>query len=275
MSAAKRDRKPMTIKRQLKRLAILLAGFYVLALLGGLMFINHILFQPHRSSYQDGPNILKLTTADGTVISAMHLPAKDARYTILFSHGNGEDMGDLYEVYERLRGAGFSVLAYDYHGYGTSGGKPTEANCYLDIEAAYEYITQTLGVGPERLIAHGRSVGGGPSVELACRKPIAGLVLESTFTSAMAVNPVGRLVPGDYFRNRQKLADIKCPVLVMHGQSDWIVPSHHGHKLFAAASQPKQCLWIEKAGHNDLCEVAGPRYEQAMLDFARLLDEQP
>src|SRR3989338_8930815 len=81
-----------------------------------------MMYVPPKGTYKDNAQIIKLTTADGTVISAMYLQHKTAEYTILFSHGNAEDLGTLYPVLEQFLAHGFSVLAYDYHGYGTSKG---------------------------------------------------------------------------------------------------------------------------------------------------------
>ena len=168
---------------------------------------------------------------------------------------------------------GFSVLAYDYHGYGTSEGAPTEANCYRDIEAAYDYLTRTLQVPPHCIIIHGRSVGGGPSIDLATRRPCGGLILESAFTTAFRTFWIGYVLPGDHFRNIDKITRVACPVLVIHGRQDWVVPFRHGQQLYAAANEPKKCLWVDGAGHNDLSLIASDAYDRALLDFAALLDK--
>jgi fermentation-respiration switch protein FrsA (DUF1100 family) len=170
-----------------------------------------------------------------------------------------------------MKNHGFSVLAYDYHGYGTSQGKPSEENCYRDIDAAYDYLTVTLKVPPNRILLLGRSVGSGPAVDLAARKPVGGLILESAFTSAFRVFAIGYLIPGDRFRNIDKIAKVTCPVLVVHGRDDEIVPFAHGQQLFAAANEPKRCLWVDGGNHNDLPEIGGKRYDQALKDFAGLV----
>ena len=82
-------------------------------------------------------------------IAAAYLPNPEARYTLLYSHGNGEDMGDDLPILEEYRRAGFAVFAYDYNGYGASGGRPSEAAVYRDVEAAFDFLTGTLQVPPE------------------------------------------------------------------------------------------------------------------------------
>ena len=267
-----KPRRGMTLRRQFKRLAVLLVAAYVVLVLIAALLSDQLMFWPHASSYGDSPEIIKLTTADGVTISALHLVDPTATYTVLYSHGNGEDMGDLRDIYERICAAGFNVFAYDYHGYGTSGGSPTEAHAYADIDAAYEYLTTKLYVPPSRILVLGHSIGGGPSAELAARKPVGGLILESTFVSAFRTPTRVALLPWDKFTNLAKLSSIHCPVLVIHGQSDMIVPAWHGRQLYEAAPQPKQCFWVQKAGHNDLVDVAGQQYSKALQDFAAMVD---
>jgi hypothetical protein len=172
---------------------------------------------------------------------------------------------------ERLQGLGFAVLAYDYEGYGESGGTPSEEAVIRDIEAAYAYLTEQRGVPPGRIIAYGRSLGGGPSVDLASREPIGGLILESTFMSVFRVITRVPLFPGDRFKNLEKMERVGCPVLVMHGKSDSLISFRHGEALLAAARGPKRSLWVDAAGHGDLPFAAGGAYDAAIGDFARLL----
>ncbi|MBW4577839.1 MAG: alpha/beta hydrolase [Aphanothece sp. CMT-3BRIN-NPC111] len=228
-----------------------------------------MIFQPQRSSYEDTSQIIKLTTSDGVQISAIYLPNPQARYTILYSHGNAEDLGDLLWVFTELREMGFAVFGYDYHGYGTSQGSPTERNVYRDIDAAYNYLTEQLGIPPQQIIAYGRSVGSGPAVDLATRQKVGGLILESPFLTAFRVLTRIPIVPFDKFRNIDKIKRVHCPVLVMHGKRDEVVPFSNGKKLFEAANEPKRFLWVDAATHNDLMEVADDQYAKALREFAQ------
>lgn len=234
-------------------------------------FSDGLIFQPQPPSYKDTKQILKLTTADGVQISAVYLPNPQAKYIFLYSHGNAEDVGDLQPVFIQLQDMGFAVFGYDYHGYGTSKGKPSERNAYLDIYSAYNYLTQHLGIPPQRIIAYGRSVGGGPAVDLAVRKPLAGLILESTFRTAFQVLTRIPLLPFDKFRNIDKIKRVHCPVLVMHGKLDRVVPFSDGQQLFAAANQPKRYLWVDTAGHNDVMDVVPEQYAKALREFSELV----
>lgn len=237
---------------------------YVGLLLYGTMFAERMIFLPPVTRYRDTNSTLKLRSRDGFEISAAYLPNPEATYTILFSHGNAEDLGTLAPELESMRALGFSVFAYDYHGYGTSGGKATEKNAYEDIDAAYDYLTQVLKIPPDRIIAHGRSLGGAVAIDLASRKLLGGLIVESSFVSAFRVVTGYRIFPFDKFRNVDKIGQVRCPVLVIHGRQDEVIPFWHGERLFEMAKGPKTNFWVDGAGHNNLKVVAGPQYVKTL-----------
>ncbi len=236
---------------------------------------DSMIFLPQPASYQDTEDVLKIPVTQTEQISATYLFNPQSAYTLLYIHGNAEDLGDVRSVLDRLHSWGFSVFAYDYRGYGTSDGEPTERNAYQDADAAYEYLTQQLKIPPEQIIVYGRSVGGGSATELATRYPIAGLILESTFTSAFRVVVPFPLLPFDKFSNIDKVQKIHCPVLIMHGQADQMIPPEHGQSLYEAAPEPKMSLWVAEAGHNDFTWAAGERHRQALLSFQQLVETHP
>ncbi|MDE5102410.1 MAG: alpha/beta hydrolase, partial [Trichodesmium sp. St19_bin2] len=208
---------------------------------------------------------------DRTQITGIYLPLPKAEYTILYSHGNAEDLGEILPRLRDLRDIGFSIFSYDYQGYGTSQGKPSVKAAYQDVNAAYEYLTKKLGIPANKIIVYGRSVGGGPSIDLASRQPVAGLVIESSFTTAFRVVTRIPIYPFDRFPNIDKIKSINCPVLVMHGNADQVIPFSHGQQLFAIANQPKLSLWVDGAGHLNLLEIAGQKYVKVMGEFIRLV----
>ena len=159
------------------------------------------------------------------------------------------------------------MFAYDYEGYGTSEGSPSEKNAYKDADAAYEYLVGQLKVSPDKIIIHGRSVGGGLATYLASREKVAGLILESSFVTAFRTLTQIPLLPFDKFRNIDRIKNIKCPVLVIHGKADKIIPFWHGEKLFEAANEPKLKFWVDDAGHNDLVMMAGNSYWDTIKHF--------
>jgi abhydrolase domain-containing protein 17 len=236
------------------------------------LFSDRMIFYPPKSTYTASDLPVKLLPVDTQRrIAVLYLPNPHALHTLIFSHGNGEDLGHNRWFLAALRDAGFAVLAYDYRGYGLSaGGVPGENATYEDIEAVYDYATRELAIPPHALIVHGRSVGTGPSVHLAASRPVGGLILESGFTSAFRVLTVVAIFPFDRFPNLRRLRDVRAPVLVMHGTRDEVIPYRMGRQLFEAAREPKAHLWIDGAGHNDFAAVAGARYWQALQNFSAL-----
>ncbi|HEX2211153.1 MAG TPA: alpha/beta hydrolase [Longimicrobium sp.] len=264
--------RPRPLPRVLLRSLLLVLLAY--AVFAGLvwLFAERLIFLPPRPAYAHTPEILLLPRADGGNVAAVHLPNPQAKYTILFSHGNGEDLSHDLPFLREMRDAGFGVLAYDYSGYGLSTGRPSERAAYGDIDAAYEYLTRTASVPAERIILHGRSLGGAVAADLASRRPAAGLVLESTFTAIFRVVRPYPLVPFDRFRTADKLPRISVPTLVIHGTDDEVVGFWHGERLYQMASAPKRRLWVRGAGHNDLAWVAGDDYWRALREFAESLE---
>jgi abhydrolase domain-containing protein 17 len=263
------------LQRLLRMVLTLLIGAYIALALFAVFLSERVMFQPQPSSYRDDATILKVPTTDGEIISAMYLPNPDAKLTILFSHGNAEDIGDLRPLLQELRQLGFAVFAYDYHGYGTSTGDPSEAAAIHDINAAHAYLTGTLKIPSEHIVLYGRSVGSGPTLNVAPRVRSAGVIIESGFTSAFRVLTRVPLLPFDRFRNISTIGKVNAPVLIMHGKADTIIPFSHGAALFAAAAEPKRSLWIETAGHNDFTYIAGERYYAALREFKNLLEREP
>ena len=166
---------------------LLLLALYVGLFLFAYFLSDSMIFLPHPSSYQDSAEIIKITTSGGKKISAVYLPNPSAKFTLLVSHGNAEDLGDNRYWLDSLRHAGFSIFAYDYEGYGTSEGKPGEKACYEDAAAAYEFLAVDLKTPPDRIIIFGRSVGSGPAAYIAAKRPSAGVILQSPFVSAFRV----------------------------------------------------------------------------------------
>ena len=252
---------------------LILIGVYVATLIVAIFFPERLIFQPPPPGYRDSTAVLKLKTSDGAKISATYLANPAATFTVLFSHGNAEDIGYDAPLLEQIREAGFSVFAYDYQGYGTSEGRPTEQHAFDDEDVAYSYLVQTMHVQPSRIIVFGRSVGTGPATDLASRRHVAGLILQSPFLSAFRVMTRVSVFPFDRFNNLRKIKKVHCPVLIIHGTEDTVINVAHGKELFAAANDPKQALWVEGANHNDVERVAGGRYSNSLTAFADFIQQ--
>ena len=254
-----------------------LAGAIVYAGLAmfGCVAADRLIFQPRPASYGDLPGLHRIPAADGTPLAVLWLPRPGALHTVIYFHGNAEDLGDSLAILQQLQAAGFGVLAFDFRGYGRSGGHPSESNIYADTQTVLDYARINFGLKPEQLLVVGRSVGGGPAVDLAAHTPVAGLVLISPFLSAFRVVTGVKLLPFDRFDNLAKIGRIHCPLLVIQGTADEVIPFAHGQALFAAASPPKRSDWIAGAGHNDIFEVAGARILRDIQEFEKGLPASP
>ena len=165
--------------------------------------------------------------------------------------------------------AGLAVLAYDYRGYGKSGGRPSEEGVALDALAAYDALRGD-GIPPERLIAFGESLGGAVSIRLATERPCAGVAVVSTFTSLADVarihyGALGAMARGR-FDSRARIGRLTVPLFVAHGDCDEVVPYELGTALYDAALEPKRFFRAAGMHHNDV--FAAPGLIEAIASFA-------
>jgi pimeloyl-ACP methyl ester carboxylesterase len=242
-------------------------------------------FLPPRGSYtEELEGFLYINSKLGDQVPATFYRTTNPRFTILFSHGNAEDIGQMSNWMIHLANYfRVDIIAYDYRGYGLHQGVPSEASCYADIEAVYNYLTTTIKVSPEKIILFGRSLGSGPTVHLAstlcsaskrgsswwssslfCRgdaggddvdlpPPLAGVILQSPISSCIrVVSNVLAQIPIDMFVNINKIHKIDVPVLIIHGTADEVVPYDHGKELHARCPNAYKLLSLEGAGHNNI-----------------------
>ncbi|PON85425.1 Alpha/beta hydrolase fold [Trema orientale] len=200
-------------------------------------------------------DVLMIDTKLGNQIVAFYLRNPYARLTLLYSHGNAADLGQLYDLFVQLKvNLRVNLMGYDYSGYGASTGKPSESNTYADIEAVYECLQTQYGVSQEDLILYGQSVGSGPTLHLAAKLPrLRGVVLHSAILSGLRVLcHVKFTFCFDIYKNINKIRKVKCPVLVIHGTEDDVVNWLHGDGLWKMAKDPYEPLWIKGGGHCNL-----------------------
>ncbi|GMP28353.1 hypothetical protein CsSME_00003938 [Camellia sinensis var. sinensis] len=204
---------------------------------------------------RDDVDFLRLRTRRGNEIVAVHIKHPKATATLLYSHGNAADLGQMFELFVemslRLR---INLMGYDYSGYGQSTGKPSECNTYADIDAVYKCLKEQYGVQDEQLIVYGQSVGSGPTIDLASRVPnLRGVVLHSPILSGLRVlYPAKRTYWFDIFKNIDKIGMVNCPVLVIHGTADEVVDCSHGKQLWELCNQKYEPLWLNGGGHCNL-----------------------
>ena len=247
-----RWRKSVCVGLSLKRLGRLVALIYLALLTIGLFLSDWLIFPYRQSSYgQDLRGLEFIESSDGQRLAVRYWGQPGARGVVVLFHGNAEDLGHLDWIANEICDCGVSVLAMDYRGYGLSEGEPSEEGCYADAESVYELALEK-GYAPGDVLVWGRSVGGGPATELAVRKKVRGLVLESSFVTAFRALTRVPLLPFDKFDNLTKLRGLDVPLFVIHGTEDEVVGYWHGEKLHAAYGGRKQMYAMEGAGHNDL-----------------------
>lgn len=255
----------------LLKVLVALALLYLLLAAYAWVVSDSMIFHPEHSKDPEPPGVFKLRTSDGALISALYLKNDSARHTILFSYGNASSLGNSYEFLQWLHSLGFSVFAYDYRGYGSSQGLPSEGALYRDIDAAYEYLTDNLKAPPERIVAFGQSLGGAVAVDLASRRRLGGLIVESSFVSAFRVMTRVPVLPFDKFNSVRKIGRVSCPVLVIHGDSDHTIPIWHGRALFRAAPPPKRILEVPGGDHLNIPEDFLETYAKELAEFTSSL----
>ncbi|KAL2624208.1 hypothetical protein R1flu_008453 [Riccia fluitans] len=217
---------------------------------------------------RDNVEVKLLRTKRQQDIVALYVKCPTANLTLLYSHGNAADLGQMYELFVELSAhLRVNVLGYDYSGYGASTGKPSEANTYSDVEAAYECLERDYGTRQEDVILYGQSVGSGPTLDLAITLPrLRAVILHSPILSGLRVMyPVKRTYWCDIFKNIDKIEHVKCPVLVMHGTSDEVVDWSHGKQLYDLCKKKYEPLWLKGGGHCNL--ELYPEYIRHLREF--------
>lgn len=215
---------------------------------------------------------VRLTSEDGIGLGAWWVEPELPRGAVVFAHGNAGNISDRLDVIKLFADLGLAVLAFDYRGYGSSGGSPSEAGTYRDMEAAAAYLRRAQAIGPERTVYYGESLGGAVALATALRLPPAAVVLESTFTSVRAMAAVhypfvpGFLATKVRYDSLTRVRELHCPLLVLHGPRDSIVPYRMGRALFEAAPGPK--AFADLVGdHNDGGLAVSPAARDALRVF--------
>ena len=251
------------------RLFLLLLLVYIIVAILTWFYGDKLLFPaPSKAKYSDDEVSFYLKLNGGDSIACMHYGNRESpQVSIIFSHGNGEDLGNLKSFLSFWSSNSIEMIAYDYPGYGLSEGNPSEQGCYDAIDAVYEELYLRNGRDPSRIIAWGRSLGTGPSLYLAAKHKVGGLILETPFLSAFRSVTGFTMLPWDRFRNVERTKDILCPSLVIHGTLDEVVPFRQGKQISKELPDPKKFIEVEGAEHNNLMEIGGERYEKAIHEF--------
>ncbi len=201
------------------------------------------------------------------ILDALYLEGREGMPTILFSHGNYQTLEDTKSFCKEFQQHGYSVIAYDYAGYGQSTGRPSEKQASMDIEAVFDYLTRDKNVKVDNIVVVGYSVGSGPSCHILTRHAVKALVLCAPFASAIrVVLPIS--LPGDKFKNNVVLSSVEVPTLIFHGKKDRTIPFRNGELLFKVAKSPnKKLIAHDDADHDDLFLCLGETFWKELAMF--------
>jgi fermentation-respiration switch protein FrsA (DUF1100 family) len=273
-----RPRASARLKRRATRWVCILIGLYAAWVATLYVVQDRLVYQPRAA----GPAKASLPPAEGDVhwidienggrVEAWFVRGAGRSATspgplVILLHGNGEIIEQCLPLARMYAGRGLSVLLPEYRGYGRSSGSPEQDAIVSDMLRFRELAAARPEVDPARIILHGRSLGGGVAAAVAAQREPAALVLESTFTS-VAGFAAGLGVPAflctNPYRTDRAVAALRCPILILHGADDGLIPPSHGRALHRLAPGSR---YAELAGgHNDF-----PRdpdeYERVLLDF--------
>lgn len=217
-------------------------------------------------------------SADGTRLNGWFFESqlRPATATIIFFHGNGGNITNVGWMGQRFARHGFNVLVFDYRGYGASDGvAAAEAELYADGDAAVTFVTNK-GIRPEQIILYGQSLGTAVVSDVASRGKFGAVVLESGFSSASSLAASAlpwlprwlHFLGKNRFESARKLANVRSPILIAHGDPDRTIPTAESHLLFASANEPKKLLIVPGAGHV-VFGAAGEPYLSQVEQFMR------
>jgi fermentation-respiration switch protein FrsA (DUF1100 family) len=245
----------------LKWLLVVIVGY------GGLMALAYV-FQralmyfpdtrrtpPTAAGFAQAEEVV-LTSSDGEKLIAWHVAPRGERPVVLYFHGNAGALDLRAGRFRALVADGTGLLALSYRGYGGSSGRPSEAGLIRDALAAYDFAAARYAT--QRLVLWGESLGTAVAIALATDHKVGGLILDAPFTSAADVGaavypfvPVRWLIK-DSFHSDRRIAQVRAPILVLHGERDRVVPIRFGERLYALASEPKRMVRFPTGSHVDL-----------------------
>jgi fermentation-respiration switch protein FrsA (DUF1100 family) len=276
----------------MRRLVVLMLGLALPA-------CTSLVFHPTREhvltpdqiglAYRD----VEFQAADGVRLHGWFLPARAPRIgSVLFAHGNAQNVSSHIGSVAWLPAAGFDVLLFDYRGYGSSEGEASLAGLQLDFEAALDAMLGTIETDRDHIVVFGQSLGGALAITALADSPNRGrvraLVVEGAFTSYRDLAreklagfwlswplqwPLAFAID-DQYRPIEAIGTLApMPVLVIQGETDVVVPAHHGEALFDAAGVPKTLWLLPETGH--IQALALPEIRARLLDYLRAMLDDP
>ena len=259
--------------------------FGCLAFVFGLRWFESLItFHPTRLTAQErksppeGAEIVWFNSADGTRLNGWFFESRSrpATATIVFFHGNGGNISNVGWLGQRFAKNGFNIFVFDYRGYGASDGVAAdETGLYADGDGAVAFVTKEKGIPPEQIILYGQSLGTTVAADVASRGKYGAVVLESGLSSASSVATSAlpwlpawlHFLGKNRFESARKLASVRSPILITHGDPDQTIPTAEAYVLFASANEPKKLLLVPGGGH--VVFATGEQYLSQVEQFMR------
>ena len=277
-AAATSDKPAMSL---LWKLALAALSVYALVGLAAYLGQRRLMYFPDRARTMPvqaglvGVEERVLKTPDGARVVAWYGKARPGQPTLLYFHGNAGSLVNRAPRVERFMAQGWGVYMMTYRGYGGSTGSPTETANVADARLAYGALVLE-GVEPASIILYGESLGSGIAVRLATERPVGGVVLDAPYTSIVDVAaqaypflPVRALIV-DRYETTKYIAQVRAPILILHGERDMVIPVAMGREVFRLANEPKRLVTFANGGHSDLY-VDGNGALEAMRDWMHSL----
>jgi len=269
-------------RRMMIYLALGLAAAWLAACVGLIVFARTLIypFQPGFSAAvpvgAPGMRALTLGADDGEALTVWLAPPRDGRPVILYFMGNAGALPSNGPLFGELAERGFGIAALNYRGAGGMPGHPSQAMLTADAVSLYDALDRLTGqpVPAALRVIFGTSLGAGLAVQLAVRRPVQGLVLETPFNRLCEVAqihfplfPACLLLPYERWASADLIGQVGAPVLILHGDADQTIPLSQGEALFTAAREPKRLIVYPGAHHNDL------RLRGAGLDAIEFIED--
>jgi len=252
------------LKKRLKKFIIVFLSIFVMIasalyfLQEKLLFFPNTLEQNYQYQFQDNFEELFFKTDENTIINALHFKVENPKGVILYFHGNAGDLSSWGTVSEYFVDMEYDVLIMDYRTYGKSTGKLSEVAIYSDAQYCYDYLLKQYS--EDEITLYGRSLGTGIASYLASKNKAKQLILETPYYSILDVAkdrfpilPVKQLLKY-HFPTYQFLPKATCPITIIHGTADSVVPYASAKKLLKLNIEDLEFITVEGGEHNNLIE---------------------
>lgn len=260
----------------LKRLLILALAIYIIILALAYIFQRSVIYFPPQF-YNPPPDWMGEVRAGDGSLAWWSAPARDTSPVILVFHGNASSIDSNMPLFRDFHAQGYGVLSIGYPGYPGNAGTPTQASLTAAAIAQYDWVV-TQGIAPERIVLYGTSLGSGVAAQLAERREVGMIILDAPFQSTLAIAkaqmrflPIGLLMK-DTFRSDLALAELRVPLIWIHGTDDRVIPLVSGQRLFDGYAGPKTAHRLVGANHNNTWLRGGREHVLTALEAFESLD---